>query len=186
LFQFIVKFQINSHLLKKMNNSKKDITKLSQGTPMPSEMAHPKDNKSSLCPSSPPDTQDSVVFGIVGGTVDSPQVAYLREPQPITDELLALSEPVDPTEVYRIAYPCWERKCQHFDGHQCHLIQQIVEGLPTVVKDLPPCRIRQDCRWWQQEGKAACLRCPQIVRTNYSMSETVKKVIEPHRDREIM
>jgi hypothetical protein len=167
-----------------MANSKKDVTKPIQATPKPSKMAHLKDSQSSLCPSSPPDTKDSVVFGIVGGTIDRLKVAYLREPQPITDELLALSEPVDPTEVYRIAASCWERECQHFDGHQCHLIQQIVEGLPTVAKDLPPCRIRQDCRWWQQEGKDACLRCPQIVRTNYGMSETVKKVIKPHRDRE--
>ncbi|MEQ8959980.1 MAG: nitrogen fixation protein, partial [Coleofasciculus sp. C2-GNP5-27] len=106
-----------------MANSRKDRTQPSQATPIPSKTAHPKDSKSSLCPSAPPDTKDSVVFGIVGGTVDSPQVAYLREPQPITDELLALSEPVDPTEVYRIAAPCWERGCQHFDGHQCHLIQ---------------------------------------------------------------
>ncbi|NEP10920.1 MAG: nitrogen fixation protein [Symploca sp. SIO2C1] len=145
-------------------------------------MAEPIETVSPLCPSSQANISGSVVFGVVGGTVETPKVAYLQEPQPVTDELLALAKPVEPTEVYRIAASCLENGCQHFNGHQCRLAQRIVEGLPTVVKGLPPCRIRQDCRWWQQEGKAACLRCPQIVRINYSLSEQVKKVIEPERD----
>jgi len=28
---------------------------------------------------------------------------------------------------------------------------------------LPACLIRATCRWYQQEGKAACHRCPQVV-----------------------
>jgi hypothetical protein len=40
---------------------------------------------------------------------------------------------------------------------------RVVEKLPAVAEDLPPCSIRRNCRWWQQEGKAACQRCPQII-----------------------
>jgi len=44
---------------------------------------------------------------------------------------------------------------------------------------LPPCRIRQSCRWWLQEGKAACFRCPQVVTDDYNPSEIMAEVAEP-------
>ena len=37
---------------------------------------------------------------VVGGTVDSPQLAYLHEPLPVTNKLLAVSGSVAPTEVF--------------------------------------------------------------------------------------
>jgi hypothetical protein len=133
----------------------------------------------SLCPSAQPEWSDSVVFAIAAGTVETPQVLHLPEPQPVTKELLALAEPVTPTEVFRFAAPCAEKGCLHFDGSQCQLVQRIVEGVPSTVETLPPCRIRQDCRWWQQEGKAACFRCTQIVTDNFSPSDAVRKAATP-------
>jgi hypothetical protein len=44
---------------------------------------------SSLCPSAQGDWEDSVVFGVVGGTADDPRVAHLDAPVPLDDELLA-------------------------------------------------------------------------------------------------
>jgi hypothetical protein len=132
-----------------------------------------------LCPSARENQSDSVVFGIAAGTVEEPRVSYLSEPQPVTNELLALAEPVTPTEVFRFAATCVERGCAHFDGTNCRLAQRIIKGLSEVTDKLPPCRIRQNCRWWLQEGKAACLRCPQVVTDNYSPSEKVAKVAEP-------
>jgi len=32
-----------------------------------------------------------------------------------------------------------------------------------VVSELPSCQIRDTCRWFAEEGGAACLRCPQVV-----------------------
>jgi hypothetical protein len=113
-----------------------------------------------LCPSARENSPDSVIFGIAAGTVEEPRVAYLPEIQPVTPEILALAQPVTPTEVFRFAASCAEKECVHFDI-------------------LPPCRIRQNCRWWLQEGKAACLRCPQVVTDNYNPSETFVKVAEP-------
>jgi len=104
--------------------------------------------KSTLCPSARENSPDSVIFGIAAGTVEEPRVAYLPEIQPVTDELLALAEPVTPTEVFRFAASCAEDKCAHFDGVNCRLAQRIVQGLPEVTDTLPPCRIRQSCRWW--------------------------------------
>ena len=132
-----------------------------------------------LCPSAREDSEDSVIFGISGGTVEEPRVSYLPEIQPVTDELLALAEPVAPTEVFRFAVSCAEQGCVHFDGANCRLAQRIVKGLSEVTETLPPCRIRQSCRWWLQEGKAACFRCPQVVTDNYSPSEIMAEVAEP-------
>lgn len=131
-----------------------------------------------LCPSARENQSDSVVFGIVAGTVEEPCVSYLPKIQPVTDELLALAEPVTPTEVFRFAASCVEKGCVHFDGADCRLAQRIVKGLSEVTDTLPSCRIRQSCRWWLQEGKAACLRCPQVVTDNYSPSEIMAEIAE--------
>ncbi|MBD2451313.1 nitrogen fixation protein [Nostoc sp. FACHB-152] len=133
-------------------------------------------NKSTLCPSARPELEDSIVFGLISGTVTEPRVAYLKQPLPVTDELLEKASPVTPTEIFRTAAPCATKKCQHFDGQNCRLATRVAEKLPTVVTELPACSIRRDCRWWQQEGKAACMRCPQIITDNYNSSELMQEV----------
>lgn len=79
----------------------------------------------------------------------------------------------------RMASRCMSNSCQHFDGHACRLAQRIVEQLPTVVEALPDCQIRPSCRWWQQEGAAAGLRCPQMVTENHYSSEIMQQVTTP-------
>ena len=142
-------------------------------------MAEITADKTTLCPSARPESVDSVVFGVVGGTVEEPRVAYLKKPQPITDELIAKASPITPAEIFRTAAPCATKGCQHFDGQDCRLAMRIVEKLPPVAEELPPCSIRRDCRWWQQEGKAACMRCPQVITDNYNPSELAVEVATP-------
>ena len=132
-----------------------------------------------FCPSAQPEMAGSVVFGVIGGTVEEPRVGYLAEPQPVTEELLKLSAPVKPTEVFRIAAPCAGSACQHFDGTNCRLARRIIRLVPAVVELLPPCRLRPQCRWWQQEGKAACMRCPQIVTEDYRPTEQLRQAADP-------
>jgi hypothetical protein len=128
-------------------------------------------NNKPLCPSAQPTLADSVVFGIVAGTVEKPQLTHLVKPQPVTDEILALAHPVHPTEVFRFAAPCAKGDCLHFDGSQCRLASRIVAGLPITTEKLPHCSIRSNCRWWQQEGKAACMCCSQITTETFAPSE---------------
>ncbi|QMS87908.1 nitrogen fixation protein [Nostoc edaphicum CCNP1411] len=135
--------------------------------------------QTTLCPSARPESVDGVVFGIVAGAIAAPRVAYLKQPLPITDEVMAKASPVTPAEIFRTAASCAESGCQHFDGKDCRLAMRIVEKLPAVVEQLPPCSIRRDCRWWQQEGKAACMRCPQIITDNYSSSEQLRQAADP-------
>jgi hypothetical protein len=136
-------------------------------------------NKVTLCPSAPADNLDSVVFAISAGTVETPEVFYLPETKPVTKELLSLAEPVTPTEIFRFASPCAEKGCVHFSSNQCQLVSRVVTDVPSVTDALPPCRIRQDCQWWQQEGQSACFRCAQIVTSNYSPSAAVYEAAIP-------
>ncbi|PYS90344.1 MAG: nitrogen fixation protein [Acidobacteria bacterium] len=133
-----------------------------------------------LCPSAQPEMAGSVAFGVVGGTPNAPRMEHLERTLPVTDELLALSAPVSPAEVFRFAAPCAGHACQHFDGTDCRLATRIVQILPAVTNDLPPCLLRPDCRWWQQEGKAACLRCPQVVTESYVASDDFQRAADPH------
>ncbi|ODG98061.1 nitrogen fixation protein [Nostoc sp. KVJ20] len=135
--------------------------------------------QTTLCPSARPESVDGVVFGIVAGAIAAPRVTYLKQPLPITDEVMAKASPVTPAEIFRTAASCAESGCQHFNGKDCRLAMRIVEKLPAVVEQLPPCSIRRDCRWWQQEGKAACMRCPQIITDNYSSSEQLRQAADP-------
>jgi hypothetical protein len=133
-----------------------------------------------LCPSAQPTTSNGVVFGVVLGSSGERRVGYLAEPRVANAEVLALASPARPTEVFRIAAPCaGGQGCMHFDGGNCRLAQRIVERLPDVVSGLPPCRIRPDCMWWRQEGKAACLRCPQVVTEVSNLSDELRQVVEP-------
>jgi hypothetical protein len=133
-----------------------------------------------LCPSAQPHCQSAQVFGVVGRTADAPEVAYLPETQPVTDELMQLAKPVRPGEVFRIAAPCAGRGCGHFapEVSKCRLVEKVVQWLPSVVDKLPPCPIRPACQWWQQVGKAACVRCPQVVTESFIPIPEIRE--DPH------
>ncbi|WP_201253421.1 nitrogen fixation protein [Nodularia spumigena] len=135
--------------------------------------------KTTLCPSARPEPGESLVFGVIGGTVTEPRVAYLKQPQTMTEELIAKVSPATPAEVFRTASTCATNNCQHFDGQDCGLVTRIVDQFPIALEELPPCSIRRDCRWWQQEGKAACMRCPQVITDNYNASELMIQVATP-------
>jgi len=132
-----------------------------------------------LCPSAQPDIAGSVAFGVVGGTAAEPRVAWLERPVPVSADLLALTGPVPATQVLRIAAPCQEQSCCHFDGTNCRLATKLVQLIPPVVSALPPCRIRPDCRWFTQEGRSACERCPQIVTYCVEPSEQLSTAATP-------
>jgi hypothetical protein len=133
------------------------------------------------CPSAPPEWDSSVVLGVVGGTAEQPHLAHLREPLPVTNELLSLAAPVNPTEVFRFAAPCAGSACSHFDGTRCTLVTKMVDLLPGVGESLPPCFLRPHCRWWRQEGRAACVRCPQIVTEGRGGSRPLQEIADPGR-----
>lgn len=123
----------------------------------------------------------AVVIGVVGGTVDKPRVRPLDSPAAVTPELLASTSPVAPTEVLRFAGPCVGGLCQHFTNRNCNLASKIAVMLPDVAGSLPPCDIRQSCRWFAQEGPGICLKCPQVVTDNARPSIDLRLAADPKR-----
>jgi hypothetical protein len=124
-----------------------------------------------FCPSAQPHMREARVLGVVRDG----ETSYLDSHVPVTDELLALTEPVGPSRVLRIAARCEENACTHFDGVNCRLATRIVQLLPAVTATLPGCLIRAECRWYRQEGRPACLRCPKIVTEFTDDNEAFRK-----------
>jgi hypothetical protein len=116
------------------------------------------------------------ILGVVNWEESTPTLQYLNEPLPATPEVLSLAAPLKPTEVFRLAATCAEHKCPHYDGADCRLASRIVHILPAVTSTLPPCIIRRDCRWYSQEGAAACRRCPEITTISYDLSPRAQEI----------
>src|SRR4051812_13828203 len=96
------------------------------------------------------------VIGVISGPAETPQIAYLERGVSIGSQAFDASSQLAPTEVFRFAASCEERRCAHFTGTQCSLAARIVDQLPEVVDILPRCQIRATCRWYAEQGAAAC------------------------------
>lgn len=131
---------------------------------------------SKLCPSAQPGMDNCNVLGVVQHDRPRPMLLYLRALLPATPDVLAMAAPLKPTEVFRLSATCAEHQCPHFDGADCQLATRVVEGSPPVVDGLPPCVIRRDCRWFSQEGGAACVRCPEITTVTYDLSPAAQAI----------
>lgn len=132
-----------------------------------------------LCPSAEPNWATAKIIGVVGGTPESARVAYFEQALQPTNDILDLTAPLDPTEVFRFTAPCAAGACTHFGDGRCRLASKIVALFQEVTSELPPCSIRPDCRWWRQEGPAACRRCPQIVTRDALQSPEWQKAADP-------
>lgn len=136
----------------------------------------PRVERALKCPSAQPGMDDVQVLGVVSREGAAPRLAYLDQPMAATPEMLELAAPVAVSEVFRLSARCEESKCTHFDGTRCQLAVRIAKLLPEVVETLPACNIRPDCRWFRQEGRAACMRCPQIVTGNAEADDVLQRV----------
>jgi hypothetical protein len=116
-----------------------------------------------LCPSASADAEDAVVLGVILGLVDEPRLHPLERPVRVNEAIRQATAPLPPTRVLRLAAVCQRHECRHFSDDRCAFAAKAVRLLPEVAESLPFCTIRGRCRWFAQEGSAACLRCPQVV-----------------------
>jgi hypothetical protein len=115
------------------------------------------------CPSAQPDMHEARVFGLLSGSAEQPRVAYLKQEAVIPAEAVPDTGDLKAIEVFRFAARCEEGRCAQYADGRCSLGQRLVDGLDEVVDSLPSCTIRPTCRWYAEQGRAACLRCPQVV-----------------------
>jgi hypothetical protein len=130
------------------------------------------------CPSAQPDMEGARIIGVLSGTPEAPRVAYAPPGVTIALESIDLGDLPAP-QVFRFAATCEQHRCAHFDGARCSLAQRIVAQLPEVVDILPRCQIRLTCRWYAEEGAAACRRCPQVVTMIPRRNDDLNRVAAP-------
>lgn len=118
------------------------------------------------CPSAQPDMSGALAFGVIDHSGETPTTAFLEATVPVTPELLEMAAPLLPAQVFRFAAPCQKGRCSHWDD-ACTLGDRIVKLLPVASMTLPPCQIRTACRWYAEQGRDACRRCPQVI-TQYA------------------
>lgn len=105
---------------------------------------------------------------LLGRLAEDGKVEILRTPMPVTSGFLdALRErEVEADAAYRFAGPCYSTSCSRWGGGKCQLAAKVasVSLAEEQSPDLPDCGIRESCRWYSQQGAAACPGCVFIVR----------------------
>jgi hypothetical protein len=115
-----------------------------------------------VCPSSTLD-HATHLLGVVG---PDGKVHYVSPALPVDDDFRATAGARGSAEArFRFAGPCVESGCRQWTGSRCGVIDSVVEQAAGVElhTDLRPCTVRRDCRWFAQQGAAACHVCPLVV-----------------------
>ncbi|WP_434631520.1 hypothetical protein [Chromobacterium sp. CV08] len=122
-------------------------------------------NDKGLCPSAEFGANGEVVFGMLGGSVSSRRIIYLKQALPVERVDLDKLNGIAPGEVLRTAGRCAGSKCAHHDNDsaECTLVNRIVDKVETISEELAYCAIRPECVWWAQHGADACRRCARII-----------------------
>ena len=115
------------------------------------------------CPSAPPASPDARVFGIVSHFGGSTRVEYLEKGVEVPKSVVESLQGVSPTRIFRFSAKCVEGGCAQFRDGGCRLGRDMVRELKPVVDTAPACTIRSTCRWFAENGAAACRRCPRIA-----------------------
>ncbi|MBS1732083.1 MAG: hypothetical protein JST02_02190 [Bacteroidetes bacterium] len=114
------------------------------------------------CPSSVCE-EGAQMLGVVknDGTVSILPVAL-----PIDKEFVQRSKDIPDIERrFRFSGTCLEKGCKQWTGHSCGVIENVLSSFTPKgkAKGLPECSLRINCRWFSQEGRAACKACPLVV-----------------------
>jgi hypothetical protein len=128
-----------------------------------------------LCPSTTaaPGVEGVRLTGVVGR---DGRVANLLTPLPVDAAFLAEANRHGvPEKRFRFSAPCVEGRCGNWaadapGGGACGLIGRIRQHVaahdPQAIAEptgLQACAIRARCRWWLQDGAAACAVCTLVT-----------------------
>ncbi|HEY0303002.1 MAG TPA: hypothetical protein VGC36_16770 [Rhizomicrobium sp.] len=116
------------------------------------------------CPSARAEA-GATLIGVIG---TDGRVAYLKTALEIDADFIAeASKDGPPEERFRFAGTCVEGKCVQWDGagKRCGVLDGVIPYLGRGDADAPlqPCVIRGACRWYRQDGAAACRICPGVI-----------------------
>lgn len=110
------------------------------------------------------------LLGVFATTDDDDRVTWLPEPVPVDDAARGWLADQGGETRFRFAAPCVTSRCTRWSG-RC----EVGAGLAALAADrrpasLPACGVRDRCRWWAEQGAAACVLCP-LVRTATAPSD---------------
>jgi hypothetical protein len=125
--------------------------------------------ESLTCPSAPAEV-GARVLSIRGRDGVAQYVASELRVTP--DFLEALSAVPNVDGRFRFASACISSACAQWQDGRCSVPSKsaATDVEPAGATDLPRCAIRASCRWFAQEGRAVCMTCPLITRTDGSSS----------------
>lgn len=117
-----------------------------------------------LCPSSTCH-EGALLIALLG---EDGRLGYLRPPIPIDEQFIQAAERYgDPESRFRFAGSCVKDSCKHWGGGHCTLVGRLSEAMRRTgskpSSGLPRCGIRNECRWFAQDGPRACEVCPIVV-----------------------
>jgi len=134
------------------------------------------DEAERLCPSST--AAHATVF--LGMITSGARVAYVTPNVPITPETVDVLVDDGGTleSQYRFAGGCVTHACGYWTGGHCGLGAEVAAQSPRVLAEdpalarLPRCGIRSRCRWFAEQGTAACHVCPLVVTDSRGAART--------------
>jgi hypothetical protein len=106
------------------------------------------------------------LLGVLGS---DGRIKHARTAMTIDADFVARAQAHGPPEArFRFASPCVEGKCEQWSGNACGVVEKVLAHIEAVAPelardDLPPCTIRQTCRWYSQSGEKACKVCDLVV-----------------------
>lgn len=121
-----------------------------------------KTNKTILCPSSRAQTGAR----LLGIRQEDGRVAILPEPLKIDESFIDISNQLAHAEQqFRFTNKCVESGCKQWTGQRCGVSDNLIQASQFLKLDnsLPECGIRAQCRWYNQNGAAACNICPLVI-----------------------
>ena len=120
-------------------------------------------NKQILCPSAPAN-ENAILLGVV--QTDG-SVAFIKDRIEVSREFLNRADTSTPLETrFRFSSACHGSACKQWSDGRCSVPERLVQLMPrSTATDtaLPACSIREQCRWFQQQGADACRLCPLVV-----------------------
>jgi hypothetical protein len=93
------------------------------------------------------------------------RIGYLGNPLDVDDEFVKRAhEGRTPERRFRFVNRCAESGCHQWTGTRCGVIDKVMKELEGhEAEALPKCGIRPHCRWFAQNGAAACSVCALVV-----------------------
>lgn len=124
-----------------------------------------QDDSPRSCPSAPA-APGVRLLGMLG---PDGRIHNLKSVVAVDAEFLASAAEAGPVEAQmRFSSRCQTGNCVQWTGTRCGVIDRALALIEAALPDvaaaaLPPCTIRNDCRWYAQTGARACGACSYIV-----------------------